>query len=146
MKVSEMIKNMLSELSKEISQSMSSIRKAVAEDKEIIKQAKDRIEDNMSEVNAIEFNAREFANEMEEVANLADEYHYENETYMNNLQVLVNDEIINTSALEEEYDKGYEVGYNDCLKDYDLEDEEEEIKDEDLDEVIADSEDEELPF
>lgn len=120
MKLSEMIKNALNELSCEIANGLEKIRNEVANDKELIKQAKERIDNHLNEIVDISNQASEFAYQMNEVMESAEEYHYDNERYLSNLDTLVNNEDFSKELSEEYYDSGYKQGYLDCEEDHEM--------------------------
>ena len=121
MKLSEMIKNVLNELSCEIANGLEKIRNEVANDKELIKQAKERIDNSLNEIVDISKQASEFAYQMSEVMESAEDYHFDNDRYLANLNTLVNNEDFSKELSEEYYESGYNQGYLDCEEEHECE-------------------------
>ena len=139
MKVSEMIKNVMDELMGNIKSGVETIEKAVAEDKALIVEISNRIDENFAELNAIETNAHTLAEELNSIVDYAEEFHEDNEIYLENLRTLVANDGYNEDLTDEFYNKGYDdgysVGYEDAEDDLRKDDNEVEVND-----------DEELPF
>lgn len=124
MKVSEMIKNVMDELMGNIKSGVETIEKAVAEDKALIEEISHRIDENFTELNAIETNTRTLAEELNAVADYAEDYHEDNAIYLDNLRTLVSNEGYNKDLADENYNKGYDDGYKDAEVDCAIEIEE----------------------
>ena len=135
MKVSEMIKNVMDELMGNIKSGVETIEKAVAEDKALIVEISNRINDNFAELNAIETNTRAMVDELNAVADYADEFHDDNAIYLTNLNTLVTNEDYNEDLADKHYEEGYADGYKDAEDDLRKDDNDTEVND-----------DEELPF
>ena len=135
MKVSEMIKNVMDELMGNIKSGVETIEKAVAEDKALIVEISNRINDNFAELNAIETNTRTLVEELSAVADYADEFHDDNAIYLANLNTLVTNEDYNEDLADKHYEEGYADGYKDAEDDLRKDDNDTEVND-----------DEELPF
>ena len=135
MKVSEMIKNVMDELMGNIKSGVETIEKAVAEDKALIVEISNRINDNFAELNAIETNTRAMVDELNAVADYADEFHDDNAIYLANLNTLVTNEDYNEDLADKHYEEGYADGYKDAEDDLRKDDNDTEVND-----------DEELPF
>ena len=135
MKVSEMIKNVMDELMGNIKSGVETIEKAVAEDKALIVEISNRINDNFAELNAIETNTRAIVEELNAVADYADEFHDDNAIYLANLNTLVTNEDYNEDLADKHYEEGYADGYKDAEDDLRKDDNDTEVND-----------DEELPF
>ena len=135
MKVSEMIKNVMDELMGNIKSGVETIEKAVAEDKALIVEISNRINDNFAELNAIETNTRAMVDELNAVADYADEFHDDNAIYLTNLNTLVTNEDYNEDLADKHYEEGYADGYKDAEDDLRKDNEDPEVND-----------DEELPF
>ena len=135
MKVSEMIKNVMDELMGNIKSGVETIEKAVAEDKALIVEISNRINDNFAELNAIETNTRAIVEELNAVADYAEDYHEDNAIYLANLNTLVTNEDYNEDLADKHYEEGYADGYKDAEDDLRKDDNDTEVND-----------DEELPF
>ena len=135
MKVSEMIKNVMDELMGNIKSGVETIEKAVAEDKALIVEISNRINDNFAELNAIETNTRAMVDELNAVADYADEFHDDNAIYLANLNTLITNEDYNEDLADKHYEEGYADGYKDAEDDLRKDDNDTEVND-----------DEELPF
>ena len=138
MKVSEMIKNVMDELMGNIKSGVETIEKAVAEDKALIVEISNRIDENFAELNAIETNTRTLAKELVAIADFAEDYHEDNAIYLDNLRTLISNEGYNEDLADENYNKGYDDGYKDAEDDFAFATEIEQLK--------ANDDDEELPF
>lgn len=121
MKVSEMIKNVMDELMGNIKSGVETIEKAVAEDKALIVEISNRIDENFTELNAIESNARTLVEELNAVADYAEDYHNDNAVYLDNLRTLVANDGYNEDLADENYNKGYDDGYKDAEDDKNIE-------------------------
>jgi flagellar biosynthesis/type III secretory pathway protein FliH len=121
MKVSEMIKNVMDELMGNIKSGVETIEKAVAEDKALIVEISNRIDENFTELNAIETNTRTLAEELNAVADYAEDYHEDNAIYLDNLRTLVSNDGYNKDLADENYNKGYDDGYKDAEEDKNIE-------------------------
>lgn len=139
MKVSEMIKCVMDELMGNIKSGVETIEKAVAEDKALIVEISHRIDENFTELNAIETNARTLVEELNAVADYAEDYHNDNEIYLDNLRTLISNDGYNEDLADENYNKGYDDGYKDAEDDFAFATEIEQLK-------ANDDDDEELPF
>ena len=121
MKVSEMIKNVMDELMGNIKSGVETIEKAVAEDKALIVEISNRINDNFAELNAIEPNTRAMVDELNAVADYADEFHDDNAIYLANLNTLVTNEDYNEDLADKHYEEGYADGYKNAEEDLNIE-------------------------
>ena len=121
MKVSEMIKNVMDELMGNIKSGVETIEKAVAEDKALIVEISNRIDENFAELNAIETNTRTLAKELVAIADFAEDYHEDNAIYLDNLRTLVSNDGYNEDLADENYNKGYDNGYKDAEEDKNIE-------------------------
>lgn len=117
MKVSEMIKNVMDELMANIKSGVENIEKSVAEDKALIVEISNRINDNFAELNAIETNTRAMVDELNAVADYAEDYHEDNAIYLANLNTLVTNEDYNEDLADKHYEEGYADGYKDAEED-----------------------------
>jgi flagellar biosynthesis/type III secretory pathway protein FliH len=104
-----------------IKSGVETIEKAVAEDKALIVEISNRIDENFTELNAIETNTRTLAEELVAVADFAEEYHDDNATYLENLRTLVANDGYNEDLTDEYYNKGYDDGYKDAEEDKNIE-------------------------
>lgn len=121
MKVSEMIKNVMDELMGNIKSGVETIEKAVAEDKALIVEISNRINDNFAELNAIETNTRAMVDELNAVADHAEDYHEDNAIYLANLNTLVTNEDYNEDLADKHYEEGYKNGYKNAEEDLNIE-------------------------
>lgn len=121
MKVSEMIKNVMDELMGNIKSGVETIEKAVAEDKALIVEISNRINDNFAELNAIETNTRAIVEELNAVADYAEDYHEDNAIYLANLNTLVTNEDYNEDLADKHYEEGYADGYKNAEEDKNIE-------------------------
>ena len=121
MKVSEMIKNVMDELMRNIKSGVEDIEKSVAEDKALIVEISNRINDNFAELNAIETNTRAMVEELNAVADHAEDYHDDNAIYLTNLNTLVTNEDYNEDLADKHYEEGYADGYKNAEEDLNIE-------------------------
>jgi flagellar biosynthesis/type III secretory pathway protein FliH len=129
----------MDELMGNIKSGVETIEKAVAEDKALIVEISNRIDENFTELNAIETNARTLVEELNAVADYAEDYHNDNATYLDNLRTLVSNDGYNEDLTDEYYNKGYDDGYKDAEEDKNIEIEQLKTEYEDLENRVYDN-------